>query len=50
MNQVKSDIVAKMKVQALFRNKQKYKHDNHMQIMLININDHHNSEEKGWAS
>ena len=35
----KSDIIAKRKVQALFRNKQKYKYDNHMQIMLTNIND-----------
>ena len=32
MNQGKSDIIAKRKVQALFRNKQKYKYDNHMQI------------------
>ena len=39
MNQGKSDIIAKRKVQALFRNKQKYKYDNHMQIMLMNIND-----------
>ena len=39
MNQGKSDITAKRKVQALFRKKQKYKYDNHMQIMLKNIND-----------
>ena len=39
MNQDKLDIIAKRKVQALFRNKQKYKYDNHMQIMLMNIND-----------
>ena len=39
MNQGKSDIIAKRKVQALFRNKQKSKYDNHMQIMLMNIND-----------
>ena len=40
MNQGKSDIIAKRKVQALFRNKQKYKlYDNPMQIMLLNIND-----------
>ena len=39
MNQGKSDIIAKRKVQALFRNKQKCKYDNHMQIMLMNIND-----------
>ena len=39
MNQGKIDIIAKRKVQALFRNKQKYKYDNHMQIMLVNIND-----------
>ena len=38
MNQGKSDITAKKKVLALFRNKQKYKYDNHMQIMLMNIN------------
>ena len=38
MNQGKSDIIAKRKVQALFRNKQKFKYDNHMQIMLRNIN------------
>ena len=46
MNQGKSDIIAKRKVQALFRNKQKYKYDNHMQIMLMNINNV-NLEEKG---
>ena len=28
MNQGKSDIIAKRKVQALFRNKQKYKYNN----------------------
>ena len=46
MNQGKSDIIAKRKVQALFRNKtkkkkkkKKRKYDNHMQIILININD-----------
>ena len=39
MNQGKSDIIAKRKVQALFRNKQKYKYDNHKQIMFMNIND-----------
>ena len=39
MNQGKSDIIAKRKVQALFRNKQKYKYNNYMQIMLMNIND-----------
>ena len=39
MNQGKSDIIGKRKVQTLFRNKQKYKYDNHMQIMLMNIND-----------
>ena len=39
MNQGMSDIIAKRKVQALFRNKWKYKYDNHMQIMLMNIND-----------
>ena len=39
MNQGKSDIIAKRKGQALFRNKQKYNYDNHMQIMLMNIND-----------
>ena len=44
MNQGKSGIIAKKKVQALFRNTQKHKYDNHMQIML------HNLEEKGWAN
>ena len=39
MNQGKADIIAKRKVQVLSRNKQKYKYDNHMQIMLIHIND-----------
>ena len=39
MNYGKSDIIAKRKVQALFRNKQKYKYDNHLQILLLNIND-----------
>ena len=39
MNQGISDIIAKRKVQALFRNKQEYKYDNHMQIMLMNIID-----------
>ena len=39
MNQGKSDIIAKRKVQALYRNKEKYKYDNHMQIMLMNIDD-----------
>ena len=39
MNQGKSDIIAKRKVQASFSNKQKYKYDNHVQIMLTNIND-----------
>ena len=39
MNQGKSDIIAKRKVPALFRNQQKYKYDNYMQIMLMNIND-----------
>ena len=39
MNQGKSDIIAKRKVQALLRNKQKCKYDNHMQIKLKNIND-----------
>ena len=39
MNQSKSHIIAKRKVQAFFINKQKYKYDNHMQIMLMNIND-----------
>ena len=39
MNQGKSDIITKRKVQALFRNKHKYKYNNHMQIMLMNIND-----------
>ena len=39
MNQGKSDIIAKRKVQASFWNKQKYKYNNHMQIMLMNIND-----------
>ena len=39
MNQGKSDIIAKWKVQALFRIKQKYKYDNSMQIKLTNIND-----------
>ena len=39
MNQDKSDIIGKRKVQALFRNEQKSKYDNHMQIMLVNIND-----------
>ena len=38
MNQGKLDIIAKRKVQALFRNRQKYKYDNHMQFMLMNIN------------
>ena len=38
-NQGKSDIIAKRKIQALFRNKQKSKYDNHIQIMLMNIND-----------
>ena len=38
MNQGKSDIIAKRKVQAWFRNKQKYKYNNHMQIMLMDIN------------
>ena len=39
MNQGKSDIIAKWKVKALFRIKQKYKYDNSMQIKLTNIND-----------
>ena len=39
MNQGKSDIIAKRKVQALSRNKQKYKYDNHISIMHMNIND-----------
>ena len=42
MNQGKSDIIAEGKVQALFRNKQNtnlYAYHNHMQIMLMNIND-----------
>ena len=40
MNQGKSaDIISKGKVRALFRNKQKYQFYNHMQIMLMNIND-----------
>ena len=39
MNQGKSDIIAKRKLQALFRKKQKYKDNNHIQIMLMNIND-----------
>ena len=39
MNQGKSDIIAKRKLQALFRNKQKYKYNNNMQIMPMNIND-----------
>ena len=40
MNQGKSDIIAKRKIQALLRNKQKYKlHDYHMQIMLMITND-----------
>ena len=39
MNQGKSDIIAKRKDQALFRNKQKYKYNNHMPIILMNIND-----------
>ena len=38
MNQGKSDIIAKSKDQALFRNKQNYKYDKYMQIMLMNIN------------
>ena len=40
MNQGKSDIIAKRKVQVLFRDKQKYKlYDYHMQIMLMITND-----------
>ena len=39
MNQGKSDIIAKRKVQALSRNKQNYEYDNQMQLMLMNIND-----------
>ena len=39
MNQGKTDIIAERKVQALFRNKQKYIYNNHQQIMLMNIND-----------
>ena len=39
MNQGKSDIIAKRKIQALFRNKQNYKYDNHIQTMLMNIDD-----------
>ena len=39
MNQGKSDIIAKKKVQALFKNKQKSKYDNHMQIVVMTIND-----------
>ena len=41
MNQGKSDIFAKRKGQALhvFRNKQKSKYNNRMQIMLMDIND-----------
>ena len=39
MNQGKSEIIAKRKVQASLRNKQKYKYDNHMQIILMNINE-----------
>ena len=42
MNQGKSDIIAERKVQALFRNKQNtniYTKYNHMQIMLMNINE-----------
>ena len=50
MNQGKSDIIAKRKVQALFRNKQKYKYDNDMQIMLININDVTIKRKRGWAN
>ena len=49
MNQGKSDIIAKRKVQALFRNKQKSKYDNHMQIMLMNINDVTIYKKKGWT-
>ena len=37
MNQGKSDSITKRKVQALFKNRQKYKYHNHMQIMLMNI-------------
>ena len=32
MNQDKAVIVAKRKVQALFRNKQKYKYDNYVEV------------------
>ena len=39
MNQGKTDIIAERKVQALFRNKQKYTYNNHQQIMLMHIND-----------
>ena len=39
MNQGKSAIIAKRKVQPLFRNKQEFKYNNHMQIMFMNIND-----------
>ena len=39
MNHGTLDIIAMKKVQALFRNKQNYKYNNHMQIMLMNIND-----------
>ena len=47
MNQGKSDIIAKRKVQALFKNKQKYKYDNHRQNMLMNINDVTISRKRG---
>ena len=50
MNQGKSDIIAKRKDQALFRHKQKYKYDNHMQIMLMNINNVTIWRKRGWAN
>ena len=50
MNQGKSDIIVKRQVRALFRNKQKYKYDNHVQIMLMNINDVTIQKKRGWAN
>ena len=50
MNKGKSDIIPKRKVQASFRNKQKYEYDSHMQIMVMNINGVTIMRKRGWAN
>ena len=37
-------------IDGCIRNKQKYKYDNHMQIMVMNINDVTTWRKKGWAN